>query len=112
MKIMQNPEFIKRIDSLRADPEMAKIFNEMESGGMEAMMKYYNDPTFLAKLSEKLGDMSGIVGGSMPDFVCAPGAMGKSSPQMQEYLNRPEVQVRYFSVRYKMRDLISREVFF
>jgi len=76
MKIMQNPEFIKRVEDLKNDPEMAPIFKELESGGMDAMMKYYNDPSFLEKLTSKMGDLSDIMGGSMPGM--APG----TPPQM------------------------------
>eukprot|EP00889_Picochlorum_renovo_P002154 jgi/Picre1/29184/NNA_004577.t1 len=33
------------------------MFDEIKTGGMAAMMKYMNDPTFLAKIGEKLGDV-------------------------------------------------------
>lgn len=33
------------------------MFEEMQKGGMQAMMKYMNDPKWLAKVGEKLGDV-------------------------------------------------------
>jgi hypothetical protein len=32
----------------RDDPDLKPIFEEIRSGGMAAMMKYMNDPDFLA----------------------------------------------------------------
>jgi len=72
MRLMQSPAFIQKIEDMRKDPEMAAVFQELESGGMEAMMKYYNDPTFISKLSEKMGDMSSLLGAGGPG---AAGAM-------------------------------------
>ncbi len=34
------------------------MFEEMQKGGMQAMMKYMNDPKWLAKVGEKLGDVN------------------------------------------------------
>lgn len=34
--------------SCREDPELKPVFEEMKSGGMAAVMKYMNDPAFLA----------------------------------------------------------------
>ncbi len=42
---------------LQEDPELKPIFEEIQKGGMGAMMKYMNDATFLAKVGEKLGDV-------------------------------------------------------
>ena len=33
------------------------MFEEMQKGGMPALMKYMNDPKWLAKVGEKLGDI-------------------------------------------------------
>jgi len=66
MRLMQSPDFLQKIEEMRKDPEMAAVFQELETGGMEAMMmkyyneppeammKYYNDPIF-SKLSHELG---------------------------------------------------------
>lgn len=41
--------------SLKEDPEMGEIFNELEAGGPAAMMKYWNNPEVLKKLGETMG---------------------------------------------------------
>lgn len=35
----------------------AEVFDEIQKGGMQALMKFMNDPKTLAKLGEKLGDV-------------------------------------------------------
>eukprot|EP00198_Chlamydomonas_reinhardtii_P002423 XP_001691759.1 predicted protein [Chlamydomonas reinhardtii] len=52
---MQNQALQQRMASLKDDPEFADIFADIQKGGMQALMKYYNDPEFLAKLGDKLG---------------------------------------------------------
>ena len=42
---------------MQEDPELKPMFEEMQKGGMQAMMKYMNDPKWLAKVGEKLGDV-------------------------------------------------------
>lgn len=42
---------------LQEDPELKPMFEEMQKGGMPALMKYMNDPKWLAKVGEKLGDI-------------------------------------------------------
>jgi hypothetical protein len=41
--------------SLKEDPEMGEIFNELEAGGPAAMMKYWNNPEVLKKLGDTMG---------------------------------------------------------
>lgn len=41
---------------MQEDPELKPMFEEIRTGGMAAMMKYMNDPTFLSKIGERLGD--------------------------------------------------------
>lgn len=43
--------------ALANDPQLATAFNEMKAGGMEAVMKYYNDPNFLHAVSVKMGGL-------------------------------------------------------
>jgi len=43
--------------SLANDPQLATAFNEMKAGGMQAVMKYYNDPQFLHAVSVKMGGL-------------------------------------------------------
>merc|ERR1719313_1407611 len=52
--------------SLREDPELADVMKEMEAGGPQAMMKYWNDPDVLSKIGKK---MQGVMG-------MGPGAAG------------------------------------
>ena len=40
------------------------MFEEIKTGGMAAMMKYMNDPTFLSKIGEKVGDLDASLGGA------------------------------------------------
>lgn len=42
---------------MQEDPELQPMFEEMAKGGVRAMMKYMNDPIWLAKVGEKLGDV-------------------------------------------------------
>lgn len=65
--MMSNPEFMARAASLREDPELAPMFEEIKTGGMAAMMKYMNDPTFLSKVGEKLGDIPAPQGVASPE---------------------------------------------
>lgn len=39
------------------DPEFAEMFAEIQKGGMPALMKIMNDPKWLTKLGERLGDI-------------------------------------------------------
>eukprot|EP00667_Euglena_gracilis_P016883 EG_transcript_17719 len=45
----------QKLQSLAVDPQFAGAFNEMKTGGMEAVMKYYNDESFLRAISQKMG---------------------------------------------------------
>ena len=55
--MMSDPAMMQKIASLREDPDLAPMFEEIKTGGMAAMMKYMNDQTFLTKIGEKLGDV-------------------------------------------------------
>lgn len=54
---MQNQQIQQRMQQLRDDPELKGMFEEIQSGGMGALMKYMNDPKVLAKIGEKIGDV-------------------------------------------------------
>ncbi len=41
--MMSDPAVMQRIASLREDPDLAPMFEEIKTGGMAAMMKYMND---------------------------------------------------------------------
>ena len=40
------------------DPELAPMFEDIQKNGMQAMMKYWNDPKILAKIGKRMGDVS------------------------------------------------------
>lgn len=61
MTTMQDPEYKNKVEeamnSLKEDPEMSHIFEELQTGGPAAMMKYWNDPAVLKKLGGAMGDV-------------------------------------------------------
>lgn len=59
--LMSNPQYMAKMAQLREDPELKPVFEEIQSGGMAAMMKYMNDPNFLAKIGEKMGDTASLM---------------------------------------------------
>merc|ERR1719326_493764 len=67
-QMMQDPATTEKMkakmEALKEDPEMAEIMKEIEAGGPSAMMKYWNDPKVLQKISGAMGDvMPGMGGG-------------------------------------------------
>merc|ERR1719183_3308443 len=70
MQQMQNPDHQRqvkeRMDKLKEDPEMGPIMKEIESGGPQAMMKYWNDPKILKKINAAMGDVAPMFGGGVP----------------------------------------------
>lgn len=63
MASMQSPDAASSIESrlasLKEDPELAPVLKEIETGGPTAMMKYWNDPAVLEKLSKAMGGAFG-----------------------------------------------------
>jgi hypothetical protein len=61
---MNNPAYTSMMQSkmseLKGDPELASIMREIETGGPQAMMKYWNDPSVLAKLGRAMGGDAGL----------------------------------------------------
>lgn len=77
---------LKRMCLVQEDPELKPMFEEMQKGGMDAMMKYMNDPKWLAKVGEKLGDpaaMAAAAGGG----GAGPAAASRPPPAPQEITN-------------------------
>mmetsp|Transcript_52305 Transcript_52305/g.166547 ORF Transcript_52305/g.166547 Transcript_52305/m.166547 type:complete len:201 (+) Transcript_52305:3-605(+) len=56
-----NPDFQKKMMELKEDPELKPMWDEIASKGPMAMMKYYQDPKFIAKINEKMGDMTSVM---------------------------------------------------
>ena len=77
MASMQSPDAASSIESrlasLKEDPELAPVLKEIESGGPTAMMKYWNDPAVLEKLSKAMG---GAFGGGAAAALGAGAAAG------------------------------------
>eukprot|EP00879_Flechtneria_rotunda_P004810 GHRR01005082.1.p1 GENE.GHRR01005082.1~~GHRR01005082.1.p1 ORF type:complete len:272 (+),score=126.73 GHRR01005082.1:114-929(+) len=74
---MQNQQLQQRMQELKNDPEFKGMFDEIQKGGMGALMKYMNDPKVLAKLGEKLGDVpppSAAPAAVAPERAAAAGA--------------------------------------
>ena len=57
------------------------MFEEMKTGGMGAMMKYWNDPKVLAKIGEKMGQVPQAAAAQSP---AAPTA---SAPEVTSLLD-------------------------
>jgi len=82
MQSMQNPnarlEMESRMAELKNDPELKHVIEDMESGGPDAMMKYWNDPDVLSKIGKKMqgvmGDGPPMVGGGGAGAAAGAGA--------------------------------------
>ncbi|GLC50215.1 hypothetical protein PLESTB_000355100 [Pleodorina starrii] len=70
--VAQNQQLQQRMQELKNDPEFAEIFADIQKGGMQALMKYYNDPKFLSKLGEKIGDVAPSAGAAAPAASAGP----------------------------------------
>ena len=81
--MMQNQAFMAKAAALKDDPELKPMFDEIKTGGMGAMMKYMNDPQFLAKIGEKMGDI--------PEAA---------APEPQAALQPPEINTILDAARY------------
>lgn len=71
---MSNPGYASdmkaKMDELKNDPELAAIMAEIETGGPAAMVKYWNDPSVLAKLGRAMGGDGALaaLGGGMGGY--------------------------------------------
>lgn len=55
-EVMKNDQTTPdKFRSLATDPQFAPAFQEMKTGGMDAVMKYFNDESFLRAVSQKMG---------------------------------------------------------
>lgn len=53
----EDPACTGRIKALENDPELAPIFAEIKEGGIEAVMKFWNDEELMLKFSQKMGGL-------------------------------------------------------
>ncbi|KAL8155917.1 hypothetical protein AgCh_001103 [Apium graveolens] len=51
----QKDQLEERMSRVKEDPTLKPIFDEIETGGPAAMMRYWNDPSVLQKLGEAMG---------------------------------------------------------
>ncbi|EFJ49193.1 hypothetical protein VOLCADRAFT_120788 [Volvox carteri f. nagariensis] len=73
----QNQQLQQRMQVLKNDPEFAEVFADIQKNGMQALMKYYNDPAFLSKLGSKIGDVGQSADAASP---VAPAAVPPPAP--------------------------------
>ncbi|PNW70016.1 hypothetical protein CHLRE_17g702200v5 [Chlamydomonas reinhardtii] len=92
---MQNQALQQRMASLKDDPEFADIFADIQKGGMQALMKYYNDPEFLAKLGDKLGDVAPAVGAPAAAVRPPPAAAAAAAPTEAPEINNIRDAAKY-----------------
>lgn len=77
---MQNQQMQQRMQELRNDPEFKSMFEEIQKGGMGALMKYMNDPKVLAKIGERVGDVE--VQPPPAAAAAAPSSLGANVPEI------------------------------
>lgn len=58
-----------RFAAMRADPDLAPMFADIQANGMAALMKYMNDPEWLAKVGSKTGDIGAMLASGAPAGV-------------------------------------------
>ncbi|KAF3337322.1 ankyrin repeat domain-containing protein 2-like isoform X1 [Carex littledalei] len=51
----QKEQIEERMAQIKSDPSLKPILDEIESGGPQAMMKYWNDPDVLQKIGQAMG---------------------------------------------------------
>lgn len=61
MQSMQDPSYKTKVEealkSLKDDPQLKPMLEELETAGPMAMMKYWNDPEVLSKLGKAMGEV-------------------------------------------------------
>lgn len=95
MSYMQSEELQQKVEALKEDEELKPMFEELKKGGMQAFMKYFNDPEMMLKLGKKLGP---------PPEVATP-PPGGTSQQV------PEVEINNIVDAAKYGDLEAVEDF-
>ena len=63
------------------------MFEDIQKNGMQAMMKYWNDPNVLAKIGERMGDVSGAAASGT-----APAASAAPAPEIDNLLDAARCQ--------------------
>lgn len=60
------------------------MFEDIQKNGMQAMMKYWNDPKVLAKIGERMGDVSAA---AQPRDVSAASPAVPPAPEIENLLD-------------------------
>jgi soluble cytochrome b562 len=55
---MANPALQQKLATLKDDPEFKGMFEDIQTNGMGALLKYMNDPNMLRKLGSRMGDVA------------------------------------------------------
>lgn len=88
MGAMQDPsmqgKMQERVEALKDDPVLGKVIKDMQEGGIEGMMKHWNDPDTLAKFGEAMQDVlpnmpAGAAGEAEEEGPAADTIMGAAS---------------------------------
>jgi hypothetical protein len=84
--VMSNSAVQERMAKLRTDPDLAPMFEDIQANGVAALMKYMNDPAWLAKVGSRMGDVSELLaaGGGGAGGPTAPGAASVPRPPVVE----------------------------
>lgn len=87
IRSMQDESYRAKVEdalkSLKDDPEMAPMLEELEKAGPMAMMKYWNDPEVLSKLGKAMGSAFDMPGGE--------GAIAEGEEEYEEGESEPTV---------------------
>lgn len=54
---LQNPEYRKKMEQLREDPEFKSMFDDIASSGSSGMDRYWNDADLMTRISKKMAAM-------------------------------------------------------
>lgn len=54
--MMKNKDMQAKMKALKNDPSMQNVINDIKQKGPGELFKYYNDPNFISKVSEVMGD--------------------------------------------------------
>jgi hypothetical protein len=80
--VMSNSAVQARMAALRSDPDLAPMFEDIQKNGMAALMRYMNDPAWLAKVGSRMGDVAELLQqGGGGGGGGAPGAANPAVPR-------------------------------
>lgn len=92
-QVAQSEAMQKKIAELQSDPEMKPMFEKFQKAlkekGPGAIMQFYNDPEFLSKLGQKIGDtpFEAIKAAQESAPAAAPGGAPPPPPEVKTILD-------------------------